>query len=188
MAIKERRRLSLEAFAALPEEKPALELEPDGTVTQKVSPKAQHSRLQYALAQLFNGFAEPKKLAAAFPELRATIATASYVPDIAVYRWARIRRTAEGEISNDPPDPPDIAVEIVSPEQRVTPLVRKCVWYVEHGVAISMLVDPGDQSVLLFRADAAPRVLRNADKIEIPDVLPGLELTVDQLFGTLRLD
>jgi Uma2 family endonuclease len=187
MAIKERR-LSLEEFAALPDEKPALELEPDGTVTQKVSPKAQHSLLQVALAKIFDRFGEPKKLARAFSELRATIGLASYVPDVAVYRWERIRRTPEGQVSNDSPDPPDVAVEIVSPEQSVVALVRKCVWYVEHGVSVSLLVDPGDQSVLLFRADAAPRVLRNADKIEIPDVLPGLELTVDQLFGTLRLD
>jgi hypothetical protein len=41
---------------------------------------------------------------------------------------------------------------------------------------------------VLFRADAAPRALRNADRIDVSEVLPGLELTVDQLFGTLRLD
>lgn len=36
MAI-EQRRLTLEEFLALPDEKPALELHPDGTITQKAA-------------------------------------------------------------------------------------------------------------------------------------------------------
>jgi Uma2 family endonuclease len=187
MAITERR-MTLDEFAALPEAEPALELEPDGTITQKVSPKRQHSALQLGLGKLIDGFAGPKKLARAFPELRMTIGAASYVPDLAVYRWDRIPRNADGEVTDDPPEPPDIAVEIVSPEQSVTALVRKCLWYVAHGVQISLLVDPGDRSVLLFRAEAAPRVLRDADQIEVADVLPGFTLSIAELFGTLRLD
>src|SRR5438132_11511945 len=103
MAITERR-LTLDEFLALPEEEPALELEPDGTVTQKVSPKGQHSTLQSALLKLFDAFAEPKKLAKAFPELRFAIGRASNVPDVAVYLWNRIPRDAHGEVSNEPPE------------------------------------------------------------------------------------
>ena len=40
-----RQGLTLEEFLALPEEKPALEYH-DGTVTQKVTPKPEHSGLQ----------------------------------------------------------------------------------------------------------------------------------------------
>src|SRR5712691_11353498 len=140
MAITERR-LTLEEFEALPEEKPALELEPDGTVTQKVSPKQQHSLLQSALIRLFDTFAGPKKLAKAFPELRFATGGASYVPDLAVYRWNRILRDAHGEVTNELPEPPDIAIEIVSPEQSVTAQVRKCLWYVAQGVQVAILVD-----------------------------------------------
>jgi Uma2 family endonuclease len=187
MAITERR-MTLDEFAALPEAEPALELEPDGTLTQKVKPKRQHSALQAALVKLLDGFAEPKKLARVFPELRVTIGTASYVPDLAVYRWDGIPRNADGELTNDPPEPPAIAAEIVSPEQSVTALVRKCVWYVNHGVLIAVLVDPEDRSVLAFRADSAMRVLRDSDRIDVSDVLPGFELSVADLFGALRLD
>jgi hypothetical protein len=78
------RSLTLDEFLALPEEEPALELEPDGTVSQKVSPKGQHSTLQLALCEHVNEFARPHHLALAFPELRAVYADAAYVPDVAV--------------------------------------------------------------------------------------------------------
>src|SRR4051794_7783917 len=93
-------RMPLEEFLALPEEKPALEFE-DGVVTQKVAPKGRHSTLQYRIAERFNHYAEPRKLAFAFPELRTTYAGASPVPDVAVYRWDRIPLDANGEVVDD---------------------------------------------------------------------------------------
>jgi Uma2 family endonuclease len=79
MAI-EQRSLTLAEFLALPEAEPALEREPDGTVSQKVSPKGQHSTLQLALCEQINKFARPRHLALAFPELRTVYAGAANVP------------------------------------------------------------------------------------------------------------
>lgn len=79
-----RRGISLEKFLELPEEEPALEFE-DGEVSQKVSPKGRHSTLQSVLCETFNRLGRPRKLALAFPELRATYAGRSYVPDVSVY-------------------------------------------------------------------------------------------------------
>ena len=185
MAI-EQRRSTLEEFLALPEEKPALEFNPDGTITQKVSPKGKHSGLQDGLLELINGFARPRRLARALPELRTVFGRAAYVPDVAVYRWDRIAWTAEGELPDDFTEPPDIAVEIVSPGQSVTTLVRKCVWYVENGVKLALLVDPMDRSVLVFRPSALPRPLRDTDPIDLSEVLPEFQATVDQLFSALK--
>jgi Uma2 family endonuclease len=182
-----RRRLTLDQFLALPEGEPALELEPDGTVTRKVSPKGQHSRLQFILCQRVNDFAEERRLALAFPELRAVFGGAAYVPDVAVYRWARIPRTTEGRVANDFRLPPDVAIEVVSPEQSANALVRRCVWYVANGVEVALLVDPADESVLLFRSQSTPRVLRGGDRIDLDPVLPGFELITAELFDALRL-
>jgi Uma2 family endonuclease len=65
--------------------------------------------------------------------------------------------------------------------------LRKCIWYVEHGVLLALLVDPVDRSVLLFRPNALPRALRATDAIDLSEVLPGFEATVDQLFSALKL-
>ena len=186
MAITQRR-LTLDQFLALSEQEPALELGADGAVTQKVSPKGQHSRLQFILCQRVNDFAEDRRLALAFPELRTVFGGAAYVPDVAVYRWVRIPRTAESKIAHDFRLPPDIAVEIVSPAQSANALVRRCAWYVANGVEIALLVDPADESVLIFQSLATPRVIRGTDQIDLDRVLPGFELTAVELFDALRL-
>lgn len=179
------RKLTLEEFLKLPEEEPALEFA-EGMVTQKVAPKGHHSALQYAVCEVFNQFAQPRKLARAFPELRFTFAGRSYVPDAAVYRWDRVPVDSTGRLVNDFLEPPDLAVEIVSPEQSVTALVRKCLWYVANGVRIALLVDSDDESVLVFHPDRVPVARRGLDQIDVGDVLSGLELTVQDLFESLR--
>jgi Uma2 family endonuclease len=181
------RPLTIDEFLALPEEKPALELEPDGTVVQKVSPKGQHSRLQLALCDHINRWAETRRIALAFPELRAVYAGAAYVPDVAVYRWDRIPRTPDGKLANDFREPPDIAIEIVSPEQSTNALIRRSLWYVQHGVEIALLVDPSDESVIRWHAQDPTAVLRRTDAISFGGVLPGLQLTVSELFDVLYL-
>ena len=186
MAIAQRR-LTLEEFLALPEEEPALEYY-DGVVVQKVSPQGQHSALQPVIAELFNRFGRPKKLAFAFTELRATYGRYSLVPDVAVYRWHRIPRTADGKIANRFSTPPDIAVEIVSPDQSVTVLAQKCLVFLERGTGIALLVNPADESVVDFRAGAEPRMLRGDDQIDLNPVVPAFQLTVRELFDALRLD
>src|SRR5437763_621158 len=180
-------RLTLDEFLALPDEEPALELEPDGTVVQKVPPQGQHSRLQFALCQRINGFAEGRRLALAFPELRVVFGGAAYVPDVSVFRRERIPRTLEGDIANVFEVAPDIAIEIVSPEQSTNALVRRCVWYVDNGVERALLVDPADRSVLRFSKGAAPRAHRLDEALDFGSVLAEFHLTVGELFAALRL-
>ena len=177
-------RMSLEAFLALPEESPALEFA-DGMVTQKVAPQGQHSSLQSSFTQAVNDVARPPKQALALPELRTTYSGRSRVPDVAVYLWHRIPRLANGRIANRFTEAPDIAVEIVSPDQTASELFDKCIWYVKNGVQIALLVDPDRDTVFRFRPESLPDVLTGDDRIDLDSVLPGFELTVSQLFATL---
>jgi Uma2 family endonuclease len=186
MAI-EQRSFTLDEFLDLPEEEPALELEPDGTVSQKVSPKGQHSTLQLALCERINEFAQPQHLALAFPELQTVYAGAAYVPDVVVYRWPRIPRTSDAKVANDFREPPEIAIEIVSPEQSTDSLIRRSLSYVQLGVEIALLIDPSDESVIRWHAHDPTAVLRRLDCISFGEVVPGLQLTVAELFNVRYL-
>jgi Uma2 family endonuclease len=139
------------------------------------------------MVELLNRMARPVKLAHAFPELRATFGGRSYVPDVGVYRWERIPRTPHGSVAHDFFEPPDVAVEIASPEPSVNALVRRCLWYVANGVRVGLLVDPDDEPVVVFRPGAPPAALRGADGLDFSDVLPGLRLRAEQVFEPLRL-
>ncbi len=180
------RGLTLDEFLALPEEKPALEYF-DGVVTQKPPHGPRHSRLQSKLAEYVNQYAEPRELAIAFPELRTTYAGASPVPDVAVYSWSRLQLDASGELLEDCLAPPDIAIEVASPGQSLSGLVRKCRWYVEHGASIALLVEPRRRIVRDFRPGQPPRMLSGADDLNLGDVIPGLALRVEDLFAVLRI-
>lgn len=177
--------LTLTEFLRLPETKPALEFV-HGRVIQKVSPKLRHSGVQTRLPTQINQFAEPRTLALAFVELRATFGGVSVVPDVAVYAWDRVPVDARGELIDDVFDPPDIAFEIRSPGQRLAELRDRCAWYVANGVRAAVLIDPGRRLVMLFLPDVPPRTLQLDEALEFPDVLPGFRLEVREIFGWLR--
>jgi len=181
-------RLTLEQFLGLPETQPALEYEPAGMVKQKIAPRPKHSRLQYMLASWLTTYGESRQLAMALPELRATFAGASYVPDVAVFTWDRLPLDASGELADECHEPPDIAIEIVSPGESAPGLARRCQWYVAHGVRLAVLVDPRPRGtkVRVFRPGAEPVALDADGVIDFDEVLPGFRVTVADLFATLR--
>ncbi len=182
-----RQRLTFEEFLRLPEEKPALEYL-DGVVTQKMSPKGEHSTLEGGLVELVNRLCSPRKAARAFPELRVTMGGKSHVPDVSIYIWERIERKPNGEVATDFTTPPDVAIEILSPRQSVTKLVARCAWYVANGVQAALLVDEKDRIILAFRPGHPTFALRGDDPIPLADVLPGFAATVRQVFDTLKID
>ncbi len=175
------RRLTLEEFLALPEEKPALEYV-DGEVTQKVSPKARHGMLQFVLTSKLTR----PGVSRAFPETRTTYAGRSLVPDVIAFTWDRVPEDERGEIPDDIWVPPDVAVEIRSPGQSLREQVERCRWYVANGVRVSLLVDPIARTVRVFRPAGESGPLTGDDVVEVTDVIPGCAFAVRELFAALR--
>ena len=182
-----RQGLTLDEFLERPEMKPALEYA-DGVVTRKVAPQGRHSTLQAELVERINRLARPRRVARAWPELRTTFAGSSYVPDVVVFLAERIPRSPDGQILDDVREPPDIVIEVVSPKQSVTGLVRRCLWYVANGVDAALLVDPHDISVIAFRPGGRTAALRGGDELDLTDIVPGLHFRVQDVFESLSAD
>jgi Uma2 family endonuclease len=178
-------RMTLEEFLRLPERKPALEFD-NGEVTRKVSPKGRQSTLTW-LAEEINRQVRPGKQGLAFTELRATFASLSRVPDVAVYRWDRIPRDAHGRVADDFFAPPDIAIEILSPGQRINQQIRRCLSFLAAGVRLAVLVDPQDEMVLIVRPGGQIVALQRGDVLDLGDAIPNLRLDVSAVFDALLL-
>ncbi len=178
------RRLTLDEFLALPEEEPALEYV-GGEVTQKVSPQTWHSLIQGEWFSRLTRITRPERLALVLLEHRSTYGGQSTVPDLAVYLRDRIPRDARGRPVNKVSIPPDIAIEIESPDQSIRLLDARCRWYVANGVRVSLLTDPDDETIREYRPGAEPRLLQGDDVLDLGDVLPGFTLVVGELFVTL---
>ena len=91
--------ITLEKFLKLPETKPPSEFI-NGEIIPKPMPQGQHSLIQIELCQAINQVANTNKIAKAFPELRCTFGGASIIPDISVFRWARIPIESSGKIAH----------------------------------------------------------------------------------------
>jgi Uma2 family endonuclease len=179
-------RMTLEEFLALPEEKPYLEFI-DGVVQQKMAPTPDHSALQLQLVVAINSSADDRHLGCAFSEVRFVHEGVAFVPDVGYYRRERLQILPGRRYARNL-GVPDIAIEVVSPEQRLTRQIQKCLRFLELGAALSLVVDPEDEAVLAFRPGQQPVVLRGADRIDLDDVLPGFPLTVEQLFRAVVPD
>jgi Uma2 family endonuclease len=132
---------TLETFLQAPETKPATEFI-NGVSIQKPIPQGEHSLIQGSLCETINQAVKPQKITLALPELRCTFGGGSIVPDIAVFRWDRIPRTAAGRIVNRFETYPDWAIEILSPDQSPTKVLGKLLHCIEHGTELGWLIDP----------------------------------------------
>ena len=78
---------------------------------------------------------------------------------------------------------PDLAVEVLSPSDRMADAMSKVTMYLQAGVRLVWLVDPASLTVAVFRPDAAPRTLGAGDALDGGDVLSGFSVSVAELFA-----
>jgi Uma2 family endonuclease len=177
--------ITLEEFLALPETKPASEYI-DGRIIQKPMPQGKHSVIQGELVTAINSVVKSKKIARAFPELRCTFGGRSTVPDVTVFTWERIPRDENGAIANSFQIAPDWTIEILSPDQNQTKVTRNILHCLKHGTQLGWLIDPEEQSVLVYFPTQQPEFLEEqAAILPIPQFARDFNLTLENLFGWL---
>ena len=80
---------------------------------------------------------------------------------------------------------PDLAVEILSPEDTMEKLHEKMVEYFENGTRLAWVINPEDQTVLVYHSSQPDKLLRIDTKLDGESVVPGFFLSVAQLFEEL---
>jgi Uma2 family endonuclease len=179
--------ITLEEFLQQPETEPASEYI-DGQILLKPMPKGKHSRLQGKLITAINSIAEPNRVAYAFPELRCTFGGSSVVPDVVVLEWNKIPVDENGEVQNLITVPPDWVIEILSPDQKPTKVIKKILHCLNHGTSLGWMIDPDEKTIVAFPVGQQPRGFEEeGDVLPVLDSIEGLELTIEQVFGWLKL-
>ncbi len=179
--------LTLKQFLALPEQEPPLEYF-NGKVSQKMTPLGEHSALQVECAEYLNRLFRPARIARAFTELRTTHAGASLVPDVSLYCWDRIPRTAAGRIASRFLLSPDVAIEIWSPGQSIRELAARCEWFVANGSRVALLIDHRRETIRVYRPNTPVAIRRRGDSISLDEIAPGAALHVAAIFAALDAD
>jgi Uma2 family endonuclease len=177
--------LSLEDFLASPETEPESEYF-DREIIQKPMPKGKHSAIQTEFATTINSGLRPKHIARAFSELRCTFGGMSIVPDISVFKWDRIVRDLDGKIANIFSTAPDWMIEILSPDQSQTKLVKKILFALENGTEVAWLLDPDEEVIFIYRANQALQIYDRPEQVlPMPNFAGDLQLTVETVFSWL---
>lgn len=101
-------------------------------------------------------------------------------PDISCVRRDRlpIEQLDQGYIAVAP----DLAVEVVSPNDVAYELDAKVDEYLRAGTRLVWVVNPERRTVLIYRADGTVGLRREADELAGEDVLPGFACRVGELF------
>jgi Uma2 family endonuclease len=142
-------KLTLEQFLHQEKTKPASEYW-DGEVVRKAMPTGEHGSIQRLLSVVFTLFLREHPIADCGPEIRCNFRSPeraySPVPDFIVVRTERLPR---GRLRGHVEGAPDIAVEILSPDDLMSRVMRKIRFYLANGVTIVWLVNPYDRTVMV---------------------------------------
>jgi Uma2 family endonuclease len=179
--------LPLAEFLEQPETQPAREYI-DGKIYSKPMPQGEHSILQIRLGTAINELGLPQKSVHAFTELRCTFGGHSLVPDLSVFEWSRIPKTANGRIANKFEISPDWTIEILSPEQSPNRVIRKIVFCLQHGTKLGWFLDPEDESIAIFQPGQLPEFKQGSDRLPVLEVLGDWQLSAAEVFSWLRVE
>jgi Uma2 family endonuclease len=175
----------------LPETKPETEWIA-GRAVQKVMPTTDHSILQAAFLLALHAWAEAERRGQTGPEWRFRVSIPGtrvhpLVPDVAFMSFARLRPLSKKD-RQSPNVPPEIVVEILSPDDRPKDVEAKRKEYLAWGVSLVLIADPDARYVDVYDGAGAYERVDASVETYSPAIIPDLVLPLRAMFAKLDFD
>lgn len=110
----------------------------------------------------------------------------SRVPDVAFITAERLNAYKEANPDwRDNPLAliPDLVIEVISPTDKFSNVVKKILRYLKDGVRLGWVIDPQERIVMIYTPGSNQHTtLQASDTLTGGDVLPGFEIPVAKLF------
>jgi Uma2 family endonuclease len=100
-------------------------------------------------------------------------------PDASFVKAERLRQTTEDYARLVP----DLFFEVKSKTDSLEKLRQKIQVFLSLGAQIGVLVDPRTATLEVYRSDVAAIVLQNGDVLTAPELLPGWEMVVSEIWA-----
>ncbi|WP_017325370.1 Uma2 family endonuclease [Synechococcus sp. PCC 7336] len=97
---------------------------------------------------------------------------------VAKERLKGIKRLPKGFFEGTP----DLAVEILSPNNTIEEVHRKIVEFFENGTRLVWVIHPDEKFVLVYHSPQPDRLLLVGDSLDGEDIVPGFSLALADLF------
>ena len=101
-------------------------------------------------------------------------------PDVAFVSVTRLSEI--GDELAFVPFAPDLAIEIVSPNDSFSAVEEKAFSWLGAGTRLVLLVDPANETVHVYRSAVEIEVFGKSEQFSASDVVSGWQVAVDQLF------
>ena len=144
----------------------------------------QHGKIVIRFGRILDQFVEQHRLGAVGTEIGFRLARnpdTLRAPDIAFVAQSREPQGAAAfkfaEIA------PDLAVEVLSPEDSASDVLKKIEEYLAAGVHLVWIADPATQTVSVYRSLDDVRVLTAGQELDGGDVLPGFRTRIKDIFA-----
>ncbi|MEP0755413.1 Uma2 family endonuclease [Trichocoleus sp. Lan] len=178
-------KLTLQEFLALPEGDVTYEFV-DGQAVPKVSPKLFHSVLQSALWVLIGAWCKGR--GRVVQEWAVLLKRHGQdwapIPDLTYISYQLL--PASWKRNEACPVPPELVIEIISPDQTLKGFENKAKDYFDAGILRVWVVDPEAMNIRVFFPDGSSQVYTDTMPI-VDTLLLGLELTPRQIFEQAEL-
>ena len=153
----------------------------EGEVNELTPPGFEHGLISGNICAKVGNFAEANKLG-------EVLATCGFIlarnpdtvraPDVSFVRAEKIAKAKTPRFSEVPPD---LAVEVVSPSDAYSAVVKKARMYLQAGVEEVWIVSLSTRTVEIFRSLTESKIIDEFGAIKSP-LLPGLNLPVREIF------
>ena len=153
----------------------------NGNLEEKEMGGAKHSGVGTRLIVRLGGFVEAHRLGGVYgPDATFQIGLNERLPDISFVSAKRI--PPEGEPDGKWLIAPDLAIEIISPNDLFERVYSKVVEYFAAGVNQVWLISTEQKSIIIYRSLTEAITLFEGDEIIGDDLLPGFRCYVSELF------
>lgn len=155
----------------------------DGHVLRMSPVGYEHGRVVMLLGSRLERHVRPQRLGVVLTEVGFTLSRdpdTVRAPDLAFIRAERLEGLApQGFVTG----PPDLAVEVLSPEDPPAEIAHKVDEYLTCGTPLVLVIDPVARSVTVHRRLAPPVSHTNPDDlVDLADVLSGFRCAVRDVF------
>lgn len=156
-----------------------LELQ-DGKIVVMGPSDIESSEIGALLIRLLGNWVYPHRLGRVFDSSGGFIMpnTDLRAPDVSFVSAERLKKSQRyfGQLV------PDLVVEIKSQSDRISILKEKVQLFLQAGARVGILIDPDKQTVTVYCASSEPLELTNEDKLAIPELFPGWEISISELW------
>jgi Uma2 family endonuclease len=174
--------LTAEEFFELPDDGRPTELVKGRVITMNM-PGGRHGWLCNRLGRMIGNFVDDHKLGYVFNNDSGVITGRSpdtvRGADVAYYSHMRM---PHGPPTRYPEQPPELVIEVRSPDDRWKETLAKVADYLNAGVLVVCVVDPQSETVKTYYPDRPEETLGMNGELRFPEILPGFMVSVRSIF------